>query len=147
MKKNYFPVTFSNKALNTVLQKYCVPENLYSIGVPAEQRVCIEKGRNGYCVYVMERGIKFDISNHKTEKSANLEFLHQLSSSHQQYEQMSKDYEKIANMLETRTTVATSLVACKKPASKISIRSTIPAYSAKKNTRKNAKKRTGKVIK
>lgn len=81
--------------LTRVLRRFGIPDTEYSIGIPAEQRVCIEKEDGEYHVYVMERGVKFDESYHKTEYDAHLELLHQLASSNAEYYAMSREYRKL----------------------------------------------------
>lgn len=134
----------SNEILKAVLRKNNIPENSYSIGVPSEQRVCIEKSGDEYCVYVMERGIKFDVSNHNTIESAHSEFLHQLSSSHQQYLQMLKDYKQLSNKLTKTKTAIVSPMESIKPTNTLVIKRVVFASSKAK---KYAKKRTKKLSK
>ena len=85
--------------LTRVLHRFGISENEYSIGSPAEQRVCMENVNGKYHVYLMERGIKFDESYHETELDAHLEILHQLASTNDEYHAMSSAYmQRIRNL-------------------------------------------------
>lgn len=84
--------------LKKVLRHYAVPDSAFSIGSPAEQRVCLEKVGNSFHVYVMERGIKFSESNHSTEYDAHLEMFHQLAESKSEYQEMCRTYEQLIRL-------------------------------------------------
>lgn len=84
--------------LKEVLRQYNIPESAFSIGSSAEQRVCIEKKGRKYHVYIMERGVIFEESQHITEKSAHLEMLNQLAESKDEYDQMRRTYESLVYM-------------------------------------------------
>lgn len=93
--KKWVPSSPAETVLARVFRRFGISEIDYSIGSPAEQRVCIEKDGENYHVYVMERGIKFDESYHKTEYDAHLELLHQLASSNAEYYAMSREYRRL----------------------------------------------------
>ena len=96
--------------LKRVLQRFGVPDTEYSIGIPAEQRVCIEKENGEYHVYVMERGVKFDESYHEMEQDAHLKLLHQLASSNAEYQAMSRTYKLLSRNPGNSTTLKTNRV-------------------------------------
>lgn len=88
--------------LRQVLRKHNIPESAFSIGASAEQRVCLEKENGRYHVYIMERGVVFEESQHTTEASAHLEMLNQLAESKDEYHQMCRTYENLVNMKSKR---------------------------------------------
>lgn len=94
--KKWLPSSSTEVVLERVLHRFGISENEYSVGFPAEQRVCVEKENGKYHVYVMERGIKFDESYHETEKEAHLELLHQLASSNAEFQAMSSMYKMLS---------------------------------------------------
>ena len=94
--KKGLPLSSNEVVLERVLRRFGISENEYSIGFPAEQRVCLEAENGKYHVYVMERGIKFDESYHETEQEAHLKILHQLASSNAESQAMSIAYKRLS---------------------------------------------------
>lgn len=91
-----------------VLRRYGIPDYAFSIGSPAEQRVCLEKNGNSFYVYVMERGVKFSESNHATEYDAHLEMFHQLAESKREYQEMCRTYELLIRIEKRYNTPSTT---------------------------------------
>lgn len=114
MKNVYHDSTYprySSKKLNQILHDFNVPNESYSIGAPAEQRVCIEKMNEKYCVYVMERGIRYEETFYTKEPQAHLAFLNQLASSDSEYEAMRLEYRHLDRMNQKRHMVASHFVS------------------------------------
>lgn len=108
--KKWVPSSPMEIVLAHVLRRFGISEIEYSIGFPAEQRVCIEKEEDKYHVYVMERGIKFDESYHKTEYEAHLELLHQLASSNTEYQAMIRAYKRLLRNPRNLPAIETNVV-------------------------------------
>lgn len=93
--------------LKKVLRRYGIPDYAFSIGSPAEQRVCLEKIGNSFHVYVMERGVKFSESNHVTEYEAHLEMFRQLAESKSEYQEMCRSYELLVRLQKRKNMSST----------------------------------------
>lgn len=85
-------------SLRYALRRCRIPEDQVSIGAPAEQRVCIEARDDGYHVYLMERGQRFDESFHKDPYEAYLKVLDLLASSDTEYEHLKQAFGDILSI-------------------------------------------------
>ena len=101
-------INTKENVLRQVLHQFDVPDSAFSIGSSAEQRVCLEKKDDKFHVYVVERGIKFDESQHQTEYAAHLEMFHQLAATDSEYHKMCDIYKQTLknseNMLQNTFT-------------------------------------------
>lgn len=108
--KKWVPSSPTETVLASVFRRFGISEIEYSIGSPAEQRVCLEKENEKYHVYMMERGVKFDESYYETEYEAHLELLHQLASSNAEYQAMCRAYKRLSRETRNLTTINTNVV-------------------------------------
>lgn len=95
MKQNHkLALQAREQILKNVLRQFDIPNEAFSIGSPAEQRVCLEKNGKIFHVYLVERGMKFQESRHRTEYAAHLEVLHQLATTKEEYRKMCDTYKR-----------------------------------------------------
>lgn len=85
----------NEKALRWVLKAYNIPQHEFSIGGAAEQCVCLEHDNDIYTVYMVERGTKFEESQHRSEVDAHLKMMYHLSPT-------KLDYDKMCNLYKMR---------------------------------------------
>ncbi len=82
----------NQRALQKVLDAHGVDARYYSIGGPAEQRVCLEYRDGLYHVYMVERGVPFEESDFQNEMDAHVQMLRHLSQDKTEFEQMHLEY-------------------------------------------------------
>lgn len=103
MRRMHFYSLHQRKSLGIlkqILDDFSIPNDAYSIGFPAEQRVCIETDNYKYCVYIMERGIRYEETFYTNVKQAHLAFLNQLASSDKEYAEMCQEYNNLYSLLQ-----------------------------------------------
>lgn len=94
--ERYSKMKISNKeqALKWVLDYCQIPKHAFSIGEPAEQSVCLEKNGRMHTVYMVERGKRFEESQHESEREAHLKMIYHLAPSKADYTEMCNLYER-----------------------------------------------------
>lgn len=122
-RKNELTSSLNEKAFRTVLHHYGIPNYAFSIGKPAEQRVCLEKNGNLFTVFMVERGMRFEESQFESEDEAYLEMLHHLAPTKEAFYEMQNDYtQQIARRkgltsINNKVRIPGLKVACKSPVS------------------------------
>lgn len=81
-------------ALNETCKKYEM-EDYYSIYVPSEGRVCICKREEKWEVFIVERGIEFEKSEHKECIDACIELIKLCSYSIEEFKDASNEFKNI----------------------------------------------------
>lgn len=127
-RKNELTSSLYEKAFRSVLHHYRIPNYAFSIGKPAEQRVCLVKNGNQFTVFMVERGMRFEESQFESEDEAYLEMLHHLAPTKEAFYEMQNAYthqietQQIARRrglipTNNKVRIAGLKVACKSPVS------------------------------